>query len=98
MRGIQLPALGNSPCLHKGGKAMQVIYERCCGIDVHKKVLVACLITMGTNDQRRKDIQTFGTMTQDLLSLLDWRNRCQLYACRTDQYWCVTSNRFLTRF
>lgn len=51
---------------------MQVVYQRCCGLDVHKKIVVACLITLAANGQRQKDIRTFGTMTGDLLLLLDW--------------------------
>jgi transposase len=51
---------------------MQVVYERCCGLDVHKKTVVACLITLTAQGQRHKEIRTFGTMTRDLLALLDW--------------------------
>src|SRR3989442_3720494 len=51
---------------------MQVVYERCCGLDVHKKIIVACLIVLAANGQRHKEIRTFGTMTRDLLALLDW--------------------------
>jgi transposase len=51
---------------------MQVVYERCCGLDVHKKMVVACLITLTAKGQRHKEIRTFGTMTRDLLVLLDW--------------------------
>jgi len=51
---------------------MQVVYERCSGLDVHKKVVVACLITVTAHGQRHKEIRTFGTMTRDLLALLDW--------------------------
>jgi len=51
---------------------MQVVYERCCGLDVHKKVVVACLSVLAANGQRHKEIRTFGTMTRDLLALLDW--------------------------
>lgn len=46
---------------------MEVLYARCCGIDVHAKMLVACLIREG-----RKETRTFSTMTDDLLRLLDW--------------------------
>lgn len=46
---------------------MEVVHERCCGLDVHKKVVVACLLT-----GRRKDVRTFGTMTKELLHLADW--------------------------
>lgn len=46
---------------------MQVIYERCCGLDVHKKSVVACAIT-----PQGKETRTFGTMTDDLWTLVDW--------------------------
>ena len=50
---------------------MERVYERCCGIDVHKKMVVACLILV-VNGQRRKEARTFRTTTQELLLLLDW--------------------------
>ncbi len=50
---------------------MEVVYQRCCGLDVHKKTIVACLITPGPKG-RHKEVRTFGTMTDDLLSLADW--------------------------
>jgi transposase len=46
---------------------MEVVYECCCGLDVHAKMVVACLITRG-----RKEIRTFATMTDELLQLGDW--------------------------
>ena len=45
---------------------MQVLYERCCGLDVHKKTVVACLFSVDTMGQVVKEIRTFATMTQDL--------------------------------
>jgi transposase len=51
---------------------LDVIYERCCGLDVHKRTVVACLIVAGTHGEPRKEIKTFGTMTEDLLELSDW--------------------------
>jgi len=47
---------------------MKVIHEICCGIDVHAKMLVACLLL--ANGER--EIRTFSTMTDDLLRLRDW--------------------------
>jgi len=47
---------------------MKVMHEICCGIDVHAKMLAACLISRdGT-----KQIRTFSTMTDALLQLRDW--------------------------
>jgi len=51
---------------------MQIVYERCAGLDVHKKSVVACLITPAPNGERRKERQTFSTMTPDLVRLRDW--------------------------
>jgi transposase len=51
---------------------MEILYERCCGLDVHKKSIVACLILPSANGKTRKEIRSFGTMTGDLLQLADW--------------------------
>jgi transposase len=51
---------------------MDVVYARCCGLDVHKKTVVACLITPGAGGRAQKETRTFGTMTDDLLALGDW--------------------------
>lgn len=46
---------------------MEVLYEICAGLDVHARSVVACLVRQG-----HKTIRTFGTMTEDLLQLLEW--------------------------
>src|SRR5262245_22786034 len=46
---------------------MDVLYRCCCGLDVHAKTVVACLIKGG-----QKQTRTFATMTEDLLVLADW--------------------------
>jgi transposase len=51
---------------------MDVIYPRCCGLDIHKKTVVACLLTTEKGQPPAKTIRTFGTMTTDLLALADW--------------------------
>jgi transposase len=50
---------------------MDLVYERCCGLDVHKKIVVACLSVL-INGQRHKEIRTFQTTTRELLLLADW--------------------------
>ncbi len=50
---------------------MEVIYKRCCGLDVHKKVIVACLL-IRDGEEVKKKIRSFGTMTSDLMVLHDW--------------------------
>ena len=64
---------------------MEVIYERCCGVDVHKKSVVACAIT-----PEGKEIRKFGTMTKDLLMLADWlaeRKMSHVAMESTGVYW-----------
>jgi transposase len=51
---------------------MELLYQRCCGLDIHKKMLVACLIIVTADGKRHKEIRSFRTVTQDLLQLLDW--------------------------
>lgn len=51
---------------------MEVVYSHCAGLDVHKKTVVACVIIPNAQGKGQKDIRTFGTMTADLLTLLDW--------------------------
>jgi len=57
---------------------MEVVNERCCGLDVHKQTVVACVIVPGTGRQPHKEVRTFGTMTADLLELADWLGECQV--------------------
>lgn len=64
---------------------MEVVYERCCGLDVHKDKIVACVIS-----GRKKETRTFLTMTQNLLDLVDWikAEACQCVAMEsTGVYW-----------
>ena len=51
---------------------MDVIYPRCCGLDVHKKTVVACCILSTEGRKPVKETRTFRTMTTDLLALADW--------------------------
>ena len=49
---------------HRRRNGMDVIYPRCCGLDVHKREVVACVVTHRTRMGRRaRTIRTFGTMT-----------------------------------
>ena len=51
---------------------MDVLYPQCCGLDVHKKTVTACLITRTEGSEPMKAMRTFRTMTADLLALADW--------------------------
>lgn len=51
---------------------MKAVYERCAGLDVHKKTVVACRVVPNPAGGWEKEIRTFPTMTNDLLALSDW--------------------------
>lgn len=64
---------------------MEVVYTNCCGLDVHKKTVVACFI-----EGRQKKTLSFGTMTDDLLELIDLikEKQCECVAMEsTGSYW-----------
>jgi transposase len=54
------------------GDAMDIIYPCCCGLDVHKTTVVACLISSDLNGTSHTTIRTFSTMTAALVALADW--------------------------
>jgi transposase len=51
---------------------MEVTHPRCCGLDIQKRRVVACVLASGTGSQVQKEIRTFGTMTDELQTLGDW--------------------------
>jgi transposase len=53
--------------------ARQVVHEVCCGLDVHKKSVTACVLWASG---RRRQTREFGTFTRELLELGDWLRAC----------------------
>ncbi len=51
---------------------MQIVHERCCGLDIHKKTVVACVLITQADGTLQREIRTYATMTADLLMLRDW--------------------------
>jgi transposase len=51
---------------------MRIIHQRCAGLDVHKKSVVACARILKPDGEEDVRVVTFGTMTADLLELADW--------------------------
>jgi transposase len=51
---------------------ISVVHPRCCGIDVHKREVQACLLVSAENGLVRQEQRTFGTTMEALLALLDW--------------------------
>ena len=64
---------------------MKKVYDNCCGIDVHKKLIVACFV-----HGRKQEVREFGATTRELLLLADWllQGDCQMAAMEsTGFYW-----------
>jgi transposase len=51
---------------------MEIVVERCAGLDVHKDSVVACVRVPGPSGERETKIASFSTFTEDLLALHDW--------------------------
>jgi transposase len=69
---------------------MDVVYTHCCGLDVHKKEVVACVIVPGEDGRATKTIRRYGTMTDDLEGLAAWLRGagCAVVAMEsTGVYW-----------
>jgi transposase len=70
----------------------EVYYERCAGIDVHKKLLVICL-----RNGNKSEVRRFGTLTQDIRKMVEWlkSNGCQMAAMESSgSYWKSIYNIF----
>ena len=64
---------------------MQTVYERCCGLDVHKKLIVACF-----RNGKKAELRKFDTLTCSIKELGSWLvdNQCQKAAMEsTGAYW-----------
>ena len=64
---------------------MERVYDKCCGIDVHKKLIVACF-----RKGNRQEIRDFGATTRELLEMADWLRDggCEMIAMEsTASYW-----------
>ena len=69
---------------------MRVHHTVCCGIDVHKKSVTACLMWGPADQEPQCEIRRFGTMTSELKSLAEWLKQahCEIAAMEsTGAYW-----------
>jgi transposase len=49
-----------------------IVHRRCCGLDVHKDSIAACIRWVDDHGEINKDTRVFGTTTQELKSLARW--------------------------
>ena len=73
---------------------VELLVQRCAGLDVAKQEVVACVRTPGpaggAGGRRRQAIRTFATFSADLEALADWLEAegvTQVVMEATGQYW-----------
>ena len=69
---------------------MEVVHERCAGLDVGKDEVVACIRVPGAASRRRQEVRTFSTFSRSLEALADWLNEqgiTHVVMEATGQYW-----------
>jgi len=74
----------------KDSRILSVVHPNCCGLDVHKKIIVACLILLDESGHESSLVKEFGTFTDDLEELRAWllEHECPIVAMEsTGVYW-----------
>jgi len=74
---------------------MKIIHPICCGVDVHKKTIVATIAATGKNNITTYETKSFSTMNADLFSFRDWlKERGCFHVCMesTGKYWIPVFN------
>ncbi|HEY6021163.1 MAG TPA: IS110 family transposase [Candidatus Paceibacterota bacterium] len=80
---------------------LQVVHERCAGLDVHKKTVVACVLVTKQDGQVEQAKHTFGTTTGDIASLAEWLQGHEVNSVAmesTGVYWVPVYNLLEERF
>ena len=81
--------------------SLEVLHQRCAGLDLHKRSLTACRLLPGPGGTVHKEIRTFATMTAELLALGDWLAEggvTHVAMESTGVYWKPLWNLFEERF
>ena len=69
---------------------MLVLNKACAGIDVHKRIIVACCLVIQADGSERTQTRTFAATTADLLQMLDWFHLWEVTVVAmesTGEYW-----------
>lgn len=75
--------------------SISVVHPICCGLDVHKDTICACLLWSDHNGRQRQEVAEFGTFTTHLINLKEWllAHECPIVAMEsTGQYWTPVHN------
>jgi len=81
--------------IRKKTEIIEVVHPICCGLDIHKESISACLISVNEHRKEHFEIKEFGTFFWDLVALRDWlmANQCPIVAMEsTGIYWRPVHN------
>jgi transposase len=73
---------------------MKVEYICCAGLDVHKRIVVACVLK-GALGEEVSEVKSFGTTTPELMEMIEWlksRGATHLAMEATGNYWMPIYN------
>lgn len=76
-------------------RIIRIVHPICCGLDVHKESVSACIIFPDGNGEEQYEVKVFGTFTDDLIRLRDWlaAHNCPVVAMEsTGVYWRPVHN------
>ena len=80
---------------------IQIVHPVCCGLDVHKKKISACLITVDEQGNEQSEVKEFGTFTNELLEMRKWLtdNNCPILAmvisdCYNSHPYCLINKSY----
>lgn len=83
------------PSKTKNTSTVSVVHEICCGLDVHKKTVCACLLWSDASGTEQCEVVEFETFTDDLFRLKEWlmERECPVVAMEsTGPYWTPIHN------
>ena len=69
---------------------MRIVYQRCCGMDVHKDSVTVCLLIIEDDGEFRTEKRKFGTMTRPLEEMASWLEKQEVQRIAmeaTSVYW-----------
>ncbi len=81
-----------------------MVYRRCCGLDVHKDTIAACVRWIEDGGESRKESRVFGTTTRELGNLATWMEQHRVRQVAMEStgvcwrpVWNVLEHRFAVR-
>jgi transposase len=83
------------PSKKENTRTVSVVHGICCGLDVHKKTISACLLRSDNSGTEQCDVREFETFTDDLFRLREWliERECPVVAMEsTGPYWTPVHN------